>query len=158
MSTQETYKPSDAMGFWLYQWNDHVGWRGSDGLSGKWMLSFNTMEELDEAFEIVADAVRDNKLGDAVAMKSSTSRVNPGQPHRHFFCIYVRDFNEERRTLNTLKAIRALGYNQALKFKRDKETFAGVYGDFSFYMEVEEGSTDVTVREEPYAVAEHSKS
>ncbi len=136
------------MNYWLTVFNPKSKWFGSDEASGKWMVTFETIEEMDEKYKILREALFANKLGPA--FKTSTA-LDPGkhQPFRYFACVYVEDFLKENKTKKVLKALRKLGFDKRLVFKRDLETFMGIYGDNSFYMVSEEGDKVETF--EPFA-------
>lgn len=144
-------KPSQVdMNYWLTHFDPTKRWWGSDESSGKWMVTFETMEELDAGYELLRTALFDkHSLGPA--FKTSTA-LDPGkhQPYRFFACCYVESFEEERETLKVLRALRELGFNKELKFKRDRETFAGIYGPNSFYMTAKADTMEVEVHE-PHA-------
>lgn len=108
--------------------------------TGKWMI-YVTDENMDETWEIVEKAVM---KGIAPCAKVSTALPNPRQEsHRSkIICVYVEDYRYEEKTLNVLEALRDIGINSKLKFKRDQETYDGTYGANSFWMYSNQGSRE----------------
>ena len=101
--------------------------------SGKWLIGL-TLEELDEAWEKVSEALHDRRLGPAAKASTATKNLTQVDFQQKMIVVYVDDYAIEEKNLTVLKELRALGFKGTLKFKRDLETYRGTYGKNSFWM------------------------
>lgn len=137
-------KPSEINStYWVYAMSpDNVfsGWSSKYHRTGKWMI-YVPDEELDSTWELVAKAVEE---GIAPCAKCSTALPNPRQESHgsKIICVYVDNYETEITNKRVLTSLRNIGIKGKLKFKRDAETFDGVYGKDSFWAYSRKG-TDV---------------
>jgi hypothetical protein len=121
----------DTESFWHYAANE-FGFSSKYHRTGKWII-YVPDDELDDTWETVAKAV---SQGIAPFAKCSTARPNPRQESHgsKIIVVYVHDFHDETADPKVLASLRQIGIKGKLKFKRDAETFDGIYGKNSFWM------------------------
>ena len=111
---------------WLYADAEHDADAASDGDSGKWLI-FAPRERIDGVWGAVRTLTERGVLGPA--SKVSTAHANP---HRsddtHVVCVYVSDWHDTATIRRVLGFLRSAGLGDGwLNFKRDADTFAGLY-------------------------------
>lgn len=95
--------------------------------AGKWLI-FCSAAEVDALWKKIRDATVAGDLG--VSAKVSTARPNPdSRDERKVIYVYTRDWSDEADVMRVREALRALGVEQRIGYKRNIETFAGEYAE-----------------------------
>lgn len=96
-----------------------------DELAGKWLI-FLPAEEVDAAWRRVRDATAAGELG--ISAKVSTAKPNPdARDDRYVVYVYTADWRDEPGVMRVREALRALGVEDRIGYKRNLETFRGEY-------------------------------
>jgi DNA-binding transcriptional LysR family regulator len=96
-----------------------------DELAGKWLV-FLPAEEVDAAWRRIRDATAAGELG--ISAKVSTAKPNPGaRDDRYVIYVYTADWRDEVEVMRVREALRALGVEDRIGYKRNLETFRGEY-------------------------------
>jgi hypothetical protein len=96
-----------------------------DELAGKWLV-FLPKEEVDALWRRVRDATAAGELG--ISAKVSTSKPNPdARDDRYVVYVYTADWRDEPEVMRVREALRALGVEDRIGYKRNLETFRGEY-------------------------------
>lgn len=91
-------------------------------LYGKWLMHLDTGFKVDRAWESIARAVLDGKIGSA--------KVSPRDPRsdpRHVICVYNQNFTDEEQVMRLDSVIRAAGVKCVMYYKPDVYTYLGIY-------------------------------
>ncbi|XP_054457163.1 UPF0696 protein C11orf68 homolog [Anoplopoma fimbria] len=91
-------------------------------LAGKWLMHLDSGFKLDHAWECVARAALDGKIGQ---VKVSTH--DPKSEGRQVICVYNQNFTDESEVIRLESAIRATGVKCSLTYKPDVYTYLGIY-------------------------------
>jgi hypothetical protein len=100
--------------------------------SGKWII-FLPLAELDEAYQKVWEAFHNDKFGPMIKCSTGVKNDRQVDCKEAMIVIYTNDFNDAVDLRRVLKDIRELGFSSKIFYKRDHETFKGIYGPDSFY-------------------------
>lgn len=96
-----------------------------DELAGKWLI-FLPAEEVDAAWRRVRNATAAGDLG--ISAKVSTAKPNPdARDDRYVVYVYTADWRDEPGVMRVREALRALGVEDRIGYKRNLETFRGEY-------------------------------
>ncbi len=96
-----------------------------DELAGKWLV-FLSPDEVDTAWRRVRDATAADELG--ISAKVSTAKPNPdSRDTRYVIYVYTADWRDEDEVMRVREALRALGVEDRIGYKRNLETFRGEY-------------------------------
>lgn len=101
----------------------------STGISGKWCI-FRSSADIDEAWQTVRQAT---ESGQFLCAKVSTAASRGVRPS-HLICVYTHDYTDNEDVGRAREALRALGFVEELGYKRDIDTFNGVYGEGEWYV------------------------
>ena len=96
-------------------------------LVGKWLL-FVPTREVNARWARVAAAVQDGQLGHAAKVATAWPNSHARSPHERVICVYTRNYEDQADVVRVLAALRALGFDQRLSYKTDRETRSGRYG------------------------------
>lgn len=91
-------------------------------LHGKWLMHLHTGFKVDHAWESIARAVLDGKIGSA-----KVSTAEPQSDARHVICVYNQNFTDEEQLVHLDSAIRAAGVKCDLYYKPNVYTHLGIY-------------------------------
>ena len=93
--------------------------------AGKWLV-FLPADQVDAAWQRVRDATAAGELG--ISAKVSTAKPNPdARDDRYVIYVYTADWREEAEVMRVREALRALGVEDRIGYKRNLETFRGEY-------------------------------
>lgn len=96
-----------------------------DELAGKWLI-FLPADEVDVVWRRVRDATAAGDLG--ISAKVSTAKPNPdARDDRYVVYVYTADWRDEEEVMRVREALRALGVEDRIGYKRNLETFRGEY-------------------------------
>jgi hypothetical protein len=96
-----------------------------DELAGKWLV-FLPADQVDGAWQRVRDATAAGELG--ISAKVSTAKPNPdARDDRYVVYVYTADWRDEAEVMRVREALRALGVEDRIGYKRNLETFRGEY-------------------------------
>ena len=96
-----------------------------DELAGKWLI-FLPADEVDVVWRRVRDATAAGDLG--ISAKVSTAKPNPdARDDRYVVYVYTADWRDEEEVMLVREALRALGVEDRIGYKRNLETFRGEY-------------------------------
>jgi len=96
-----------------------------DELAGKWLI-FLPADEVDAVWRRVRDATAAGDLG--ISAKVSTAKPNPdARDDRYVVYVYTADWRDEEEVMRVREALRALGVEDRIGYKRNLETFRGEY-------------------------------
>lgn len=96
-----------------------------DELAGKWLI-FLPADEVDTVWRRVRDATAAGDLG--ISAKVSTAKPNPdARDDRYVVYVYTADWRDEEEVMRVREALRALGVEDRIGYKRNLETFRGEY-------------------------------
>jgi hypothetical protein len=96
-----------------------------DELAGKWLV-FLPPEEVDALWRRIRDATAANSLG--ISTKVSTAKPNPdARDSRYVIYVYTADWRKEDEVMRVREALRELGVEDRIGYKRNLETFRGEY-------------------------------
>lgn len=96
-----------------------------DELAGKWLI-FLPADEVDAVWRRVRDATAEGDLG--ISAKVSTAKPNPdARDDRYVVYVYTADWRDEEEVMLVREALRALGVEDRIGYKRNLETFRGEY-------------------------------
>ncbi len=96
-----------------------------DELAGKWLI-FLPADEVDAVWRRVRDATAEGDLG--ISAKVSTAKPNPdARDDRYVVYVYTADWRDEEEVMRVREALRALGVEDRIGYKRNLETFRGEY-------------------------------
>jgi hypothetical protein len=96
-----------------------------DELAGKWLV-FLPADEVDAVWRRVRDATAAGDLG--ISAKVSTAKPNPdARDDRYVVYVYTADWRDEAEVMRVREALRALGVEDRIGYKRNLETFRGEY-------------------------------
>ncbi len=95
---------------------------------GKWLV-FRSMDQLDEVWGHIRQAVEEGRLGNAA--KVSTARPNPNGngADRGIICVYSYDWTDEQDVKRIREELRALGITGKIPYKSDDDTLEGKYAN-----------------------------
>ncbi len=115
-------------------WINHT-YKGfsSDEISGKWCI-FAAESTINKKWEKIKNLV---ESGTIIHAKVSTKRfLSYSRSKKYVICVYTKDFNDMEDLIRTRKALRDIGYNRPLNYKRDIDTINGVRGKKEYYIKM----------------------
>jgi len=91
---------------------------------GKWLL-FIDEKEINEKWNIVKKAIKENKLGKIAKV---STKLGKKENNQYVICIYTYDSRDENDMLKIREELSKLGFKNKIPYKRDIETKNRVYG------------------------------
>lgn len=126
--TRDDSNPSGVTNIhWLYAHRQQGSYpEATEEGSGKWMV-FVPREQIDNVWLIIAEAIRQGKLGNSA--KVSTARPNPNSTNQndHVICVYTYDYRDLEDVKRIRSTLRELGITWKIPYKTDAATYAGQY-------------------------------
>lgn len=101
----------------------------STSKTGKWCI-FRTAQEVDETWLRICEAFSRGEILAAIASTPMQAAQHGGS---YVICVFTGDWQDEADVMATRDKLRSLGITEALSYKRDIETFRGVYGTSEEY-------------------------
>lgn len=98
-----------------------------DEKGGKWLI-FTEKEDIDETWKKIRDATAEGKLG--ISARVSTAKENPeSRDDRAVIYVNTADWEDEDDVMRIREALRELGIEQRIGYKRNIETYHGEYSE-----------------------------
>ena len=125
MAKTEKQGPAEARVVWLYAEAEPKPTYDSL-LVGKWQI-FVPRTAINRVWEELAEATQRGDLGISSKVSGTLSNPNAHDPNSHVIVLYAADWRNLDDLRRMLRRIREAGVEQAIYFKRDRETLAGQY-------------------------------
>lgn len=98
--------------------------------TGKWCV-FSTESMVNKKWEKIKNLI---DSGIIIHAKVSTKRfLSHSRSKKYVICVYTKDFNDIEDLIRTRNALRSIGLNRPLNYKRDIDTMNGVRGKKEYY-------------------------
>ncbi len=124
--------------YWVHASHPNPPNRWTDR-SGKWLI-FVPLKQLEEKWELIAQATEDGQLG--IAAKAATSKPNGLAKNKwvKVICVYTYDSSDQADIMRVRDQLRVFGFEKRLSYKTDQVTAGGRYsstetGPVSLYFE-----------------------
>lgn len=105
----------------------------SNSESGKWCI-FSSESTIESKWSKIKKLIDDDKI---IHAKVSTKRYLPmSRAKKYIICVYTKNFNDVEDLNKTREALRTVGLNRPLNYKRDIDTMNGIYGKNEYYLKM----------------------
>jgi hypothetical protein len=117
-------RPSEAWHIQDYLYSPNARNFVSNELTGKWCVVCDK-DTVDEMWAKVCQEIRTYRLFSALVSSPNNARAHGGT---YVICVFTPDWADEEDVVRARQVLRELGVTQEIGYKRDIETFNGVYG------------------------------
>ncbi len=113
--------------YWIYAYRQQGFYpEGTEEGSGKWMV-FVPRDKVDSMWHIIAEAVRQGRLGRSAKVATARPNRNAINPNEHVICVYTYNHEDVEDVMRIRATLRELGITWKIPYKTDSATRAGLY-------------------------------
>jgi hypothetical protein len=114
--------------FWLYAYRQQGEYPEPTERGGKWLL-FIPIEQVDEVWEIIKQAVEEGRLGGIAKVATARPNLHARDRDTKVICVYTYHWTDEQDVMRVRQELRHLGFTHKLSYKADEDTLAGRYAN-----------------------------